>query len=64
MDTITAIRIGDRTYEEGRQYQGFQLPQFLLQPQVYRGGLCRSVVGARGVSATVRRCLGSAPDLS
>jgi hypothetical protein len=59
-DTMTGIRIGDRTYEEGRQYRGFQLPQFLLQPQVYRGARVVFDITGKQLTITVANRQGTA----
>jgi hypothetical protein len=52
-DTITGIRIGNKTFEEGRQYRRFQLPQFLLQPKVYRGARVVFDITGRQLTITV-----------
>lgn len=36
-DALTGIRIGNTTYQEGRQYRGVQVPQFLLHGPASRG---------------------------
>jgi hypothetical protein len=58
-DTVTGIRIGNSTYEEGRQYRHFQLPQFLLQPKVYRGARVVFDITGRQLTITVANRHGS-----
>jgi len=50
-DTITGIRIGGKTYGEGRPYRNLQLPQLLLPRQLYPGS--RLMVDITGNQLTI-----------
>ena len=50
-DPLTGIRIGNSTYEEGRDYRGFRLLQFVLDGQPYRGA--RVVLDITGKQLTI-----------
>ena len=52
-DALTGIRIGNTTYQEGRQYRGFQLPQFLLDKQEYPGARVIFDITGRQLMITV-----------
>jgi hypothetical protein len=52
-DSITGIRIGKKIFEEGSQYRRFQLPQFLLQPKVYRDARVEFDITGKRLTITV-----------
>jgi hypothetical protein len=52
-DTLTGIRIGNTTYQEGRHYRGFQFPQFLLDRQPYRGARVMFDITGKQLTITV-----------
>lgn len=52
-DALTGIRIGNTTYQEGRQYRGFQLPLFLLDKQEYPGARVTFDITDRQLTITV-----------
>ena len=52
-DALTGIRIGNTTYQEGRQYRGFQLPLFVLNQQEYPGARLTFDITDRQLTITV-----------